>query len=465
MSDRISDWDFSRHAPASSAGSTYVRGDTLVLRPPAEKTRRSSWTTPQSLVELQLTQDITRAVGSAVGVAWDTGSLEASSRSRAPPRRTSKWVTGAAHDTAVGDAGWPLRGERAESPAVPASDEADARAVAGSAGRAGALLRHRGGPGRPGDAVRRWLTDHRCGHAAVRAALRHRRPAPALGRRLPHGVPGRACRRSSPPRPSRAPSGPLVLATVESLDDPDSANRVKVRLPWRQDNGGRGLGAGGRARRRGRLRHRVRAEVRPGGPGRIRRRRRHHPVVLGSLYNGTQQPPLAIDPDANAVRAIVTPGGHTLTLDDDAPAFTLTSGKGNSVALDDSDSKIVLTHKDSGNAVTVSSGRHRAQRRAGRHRAQGRVRRREARLDDDRGQGQRPVEDRELGHLRPQGLRSARAQGRAGNDQLVRGDAMPAAARVGDTTVHGGTVVGPGGLHGADRRHARRGARATCTPA
>ena len=33
------------------------------------------------------------------------------------------------------------------------------------------------------------------------------------------------------------------------------------------------------------------------------------PVVLGSLYNGSQQPPVVVDPDANAVRALVTPGG------------------------------------------------------------------------------------------------------------------------------------------------------------
>lgn len=146
-----------------------------------------------------------------------------------------------------------------------------------------------------------------------------------------------------------------MLATVESLDDPDSANRVKVRLPWREDSGD-GVWA------------RVAALDAGDGFGTVFIPQTgqevlvgfvdgasQHPVVLGSLYNGKQAPPITIDPGANAIRTIVTPGGHTLTLDDDTPTFTLTSGKGNSVALDDSASSIVLTHKDSGNALTVSA--------------------------------------------------------------------------------------------------------------
>lgn len=80
------------------------------------------------------------------------------------------------------------------------------------------------------------------------------------------------------------------------------------------------------------------------------------PVVLGQLYNGKAAMPVSIDPDKNTVRAIVTPGGHRLTLDDgDAPQVTLTSGKGHSVTIDDKEESIVLTHESSGNSVTVSA--------------------------------------------------------------------------------------------------------------
>ncbi len=357
VSDRTSDWDFLKARAGELGWVTYVRGDTLVLRPPSGEDPQVELVYPQSLVELQLTQDITRAVDSVVGVAWDTGSLEASESEEGAAAADVKLGDRAAHDTAVGDAGWPLRSERAESPAVPASDAADAIAVGRQ--RRSALGHYFGTGVAQGSAAIRcdqWLTitgvGTRLSGPHYVSAARHRLSADGYRTEFQLGLPPVLAPAAEPGHRAE----PLVLATVESLDDPDSANRVKVRLPWRQDNGG-GVWARVAALDAGDGFGTVFVpqsgqEVLVGfvdGAG-------HHPVVLGSLYNGTQQPPLTIDPDANAVRAIVTPGGHTLTLDDDAPAFTLTSGKGNSVALDDSDSKIVLTHKDSGNAVTVSSG-------------------------------------------------------------------------------------------------------------
>jgi hypothetical protein len=79
-------------------------------------------------------------------------------------------------------------------------------------------------------------------------------------------------------------------------------------------------------------------------------------VVLGSLYNGTQQPPLVVDADTNAVRTLVTPDGHKIRLEDgDNSAVTLESGKGHTVVLHDKDSEVVITHKDSGNAIRLSA--------------------------------------------------------------------------------------------------------------
>jgi uncharacterized protein involved in type VI secretion and phage assembly len=79
-------------------------------------------------------------------------------------------------------------------------------------------------------------------------------------------------------------------------------------------------------------------------------------VVLGSLHNGTQAPPEAVDPDKNAVRAFVTPDQHTLRFEDgDAAAVTLATGKDNSLVLNDTDSEVVLTHADSGNSIRISA--------------------------------------------------------------------------------------------------------------
>jgi uncharacterized protein involved in type VI secretion and phage assembly len=158
------------------------------------------------------------------------------------------------------------------------------------------------------------------------------------------------------PAPASGRDGGLTLGVVEALDDPDSANRVKVRLPWRNDSGegvwarvaspdaGDGYGAV--------LIPNVGQEVVLGyvdGDPSV-------PVVLGQLFNGKAAPPITIDADKNAIRTIVTPGGHAVTLDDgDEAAVSIVSGKGHSVVIDDANGAVILTHKDSGNAVTVSS--------------------------------------------------------------------------------------------------------------
>jgi uncharacterized protein involved in type VI secretion and phage assembly len=159
----------------------------------------------------------------------------------------------------------------------------------------------------------------------------------------------------NPATPSDRALG-LTLGVVEALDDPDSANRVKVRLPWRNDSGegvwarvatadaGDGYGAV--------IIPNVGQEVVLGyvdGDPSV-------PVVLGQLFNGKAAPPITIDPDKNAIRTLVTPGGHAISLDDgDDAAVSIVSAKGHSVVIDDANGAVVLTHKDSGNAVTVSS--------------------------------------------------------------------------------------------------------------
>lgn len=356
VSDRICDWDFLKARAQELGWVTYVRANTLVLRPSASDDPEVELVYTQSLVELHLTQDITRAIDSAVGVSWDTSSLEAAESEEGATSADVKLGGRAAHDAAVSDAGWPLRTERDESPAEGASDAADARAVGRQ--RQAALGHYYGtavSPGNPAIRCDQWLTitgvGTRLSGPHYVSAARHRLSSAGYRTEVQLGL----LPALFPAVDPRAKAGALVLATVESLDDPDKANRVKVRLPWREDSGD-GVWA------------RVAALDAGDGFGTVFIPQTgqevlvgfvdgasQHPVVLGSLYNGKQAPPITIDPGANTIRTIVTPGGHTLTLDDDTPTFTLTSGKGNSVALDDSASSIVLTHKDSGNALTVSA--------------------------------------------------------------------------------------------------------------
>ncbi len=148
----------------------------------------------------------------------------------------------------------------------------------------------------------------------------------------------------------------LSLGVVEALDDPDSANRVKVRLPWR-DDAGEGVWARVAAADAGDgygvvVIPDVGQEVVVGyvdGDAAV-------PVVFGQLYNGKAAPPVTIDSDKNAVRTWVTPGGHAFTLDDgDEAAVSFVSGKGHSVVIDDANGAITLTHKDSSNEIKLSS--------------------------------------------------------------------------------------------------------------
>ncbi len=354
VSDRVSDWDVLKARARELGWVTYVRGDSLVLRPPSTAEPELELVYTQSLVELHLTQDITRAVDSVVGTGWDTAALEATESEEGAAAADVKLGDRAAHDTAVSDAGWPLRTERAESPAVPASDAADAIAVGRQ--RRAALAHYSGTGVTHGNAAIRcdqWLTvtgvGTRLSGPHYVSAARHRLSTSGYRTEFQVGVPPRL----APAAESVARGGPLVLATVESLDDPDSANRVRVRLPWRKDDGegvwarvatldaGDGFGTV--------FVPNTGQEVLVGFVDGAA----DHPVVLGSLHNGTQPPPITIDPDKNAIRAIVTPGGHTITLDDDSPKITLETSNGNSVVINDDDSKIVLTHS-SANAVTLS---------------------------------------------------------------------------------------------------------------
>jgi phage protein D len=353
VSDRISDWEMLKRRAAELGWVCYVRAGTLVLRPPAAKEQPIELDYTRTIVELHLTQDLTHAINSAVGVAWDVDTLDATESEQGASAAGLDTGDRPAHDTAVGDAGWPVRDARISSAATSASDEADAHAVA--AQRTAALAHVSGTGVVQGDPALRcdgWVSilgvgDRLSGPHYVTAA-RHRLSADGYRTEFQVGT----------PVPLIPPSHPadrgLALGVVEALDDPESLNRVRVRLPWRGDGGdgvwarlanpdaGDGYGTV--------LVPDVGQEVLVGfvdGDPAV-------PVVLGSLHNGTQQPPVVVDAEKNAVRALVTPDGHTLRMEDGV-AVTLESGKGNSLVLSDEDGEVVLTHGDSGNKIRLSA--------------------------------------------------------------------------------------------------------------
>ena len=363
-SDRVSDWDALTRRAGELGWVVFVRGTKLVLRPPsaAQDPLELDWT--RSLVELHHTEDLTRAIDTAVGVGWDVDAAEATESEQSASAADLDVGDRQTHSAAVGDAGWPLRAERVESDAVGAADEADARAVA--AQRRSALGHVHGTgvvQGEPGLRCDGWLSiagvGRRMSGPHYVTAARHRLSAQGYVTEFQVGSPPRLVPRAGGDVGSARPGdlGPaLGIGVVEALDDPASLNRVKVRLPWRSDGGdgvwarlsnvdaGDGYGAV--------IVPAVGQEVLVGFVGGDPA----HPVVLGSLYNGSQQPPFTVDPDTNAVRALVSPDQHTVRLEDgDASAVTVKTGKGHSIVLSDKDSEVVITHKDSGNAIRLSA--------------------------------------------------------------------------------------------------------------
>jgi len=362
VSDRRSDWDLLTTRAEDLGWVVYVRGTTLVFRPPAEQGSPIELEYGLNVTELHLTQDLTRAVDSVVAAGWDVAALEAIESQAGPTQTGLSTGDRPDHGAALSDAAWPLREERLARSAVTATDAADALAV-GRQRRAALEHLHGTGAvvGNPALRCDTWLSiagvgDRMSGPHYVTAA-RHRLSArgyrtefqvgspPALVPRRPSGPDGAAGL-----RPTR-----LLTAVVDSLEDPDGLNRVRVRPTWRGETGdgvwarlvtldaGDGYGTV--------FVPDVGQEVLLGtldGDDST-------PVVLGSLFNGTQKAPVTVSDDANPVRAVVTPEGHTIRLEDgDSSAVTIETPAGNRLRLAEKDSEVTLTHGDSGNVITLS---------------------------------------------------------------------------------------------------------------
>ncbi|MGC4174827.1 phage baseplate assembly protein V [Demequina sp.] len=356
VSDRQSDWDFLKARAARLGWALYVRDDTIVFHAPPGPDSPPKFDYTSGIIEAHLTEDLTHAIDTATGVSWDVSALDVAESEQSADSAGIATGDRDTHAKAVGAAGWPLRAERDEKDADSASDGADARALGRQ--RDAALAHVHGHMVVAGDPSLRcdaWVeitgVGARLSGPHYVTAARHRLSDKGYRTELQLGRPPVL----TPPPASGSMQTGLALGVVEALDDPDSLNRVKVRLPWRQD-AGEGVWA------------RVAAADAGDGYGHVVIPNVGQevligfvdgdaaaPVVLGQLFNGKAAAPVTIDPDKNAVRAFVTPGGHTVTLDDgDDAAVSIVSAKGHSVVIDDANSAVTLTHKDSSNELKLS---------------------------------------------------------------------------------------------------------------
>lgn len=356
VSDRRSDWDLLTTRAAELGWVTYVRDTTLVFRPPAAQDGPVELEYGRNVTELHLTQDVTRAVDPVVGVGWDVETLEALESETGATQAGIDLGDRADHGTALSDAGWPLREERAARASVAAADQVDAIALGRQ--RAATLGHYHGYGevvGNPALRCDSWVSvtgvGTRMSGPHYVTAVRHRLSARGYRTELQVGRPPVLL----PPTPPGGRAAPLTVGIVASLEDPDGRNRVQVRLPWRGETGdgvwarlatldaGDGFGTvfvpG--------VGQEVLVAPLDGDDATL--------VVLGSLFNGTQAAPVTVSDDENLVRAIVSPDGHRITLEDgDASAVTIETPAGNILRLAESDSEVTLTHGDSGNALRLS---------------------------------------------------------------------------------------------------------------
>ncbi|MEZ4686160.1 MAG: phage baseplate assembly protein V [Bacteroidia bacterium] len=78
-----------------------------------------------------------------------------------------------------------------------------------------------------------------------------------------------------------------------------------------------------------------------------------HPVVLGSLYNGTNPPALEAS-DENPEHQILTKSGLKIYFNDDDEKLSLETPAGQHLTLSDSDGEIILEDSN-GNSIKLSS--------------------------------------------------------------------------------------------------------------
>ncbi len=144
-----------------------------------------------------------------------------------------------------------------------------------------------------------------------------------------------------------APEG-VVVGIVTNNKDPQGLGRVKVKFPWlsaEEESNWARLSSPMAGNDRGLF---ILPEVNDEVLVMFEQGDVNHPYVIGSLWNGTDKPPLsadqAVDGSGNVVRRILkTTAGHTITLDEseDSPGIQIVDKTGNNkIIIDSKDNKL-----------------------------------------------------------------------------------------------------------------------------
>ncbi len=355
--DDRSDWDYLTTRASELGWVTYTRGKTLVFRPPAKPASTLptlAWG-ERALTELHLSQDISKVAEPFTATGWNPTSLEAEEGDADAAKANVSHGDRPAVDTALSDAGWPLR-EEAVVHATPldlpeleevALGRATTDALAHISGRGVAV----GTTDLRADA---WIAvtgvGTRMSGPHYVSATRHRLSARGYITEFQLGLP----RPLRPPAPRAETTPALQIGIVEDLDDPLKWGRVKVATPWRKP-GPEAVWARVATLDAGPKQGTwfipdIGQEVVVATLGADDR----HPVILGSLWNGKQEPPEQMDPKKNDIRAIVSRSGHKIRIDDgsDATVEIATAG-GRTFTLADGDASVELV--DDAGSIKISS--------------------------------------------------------------------------------------------------------------
>lgn len=147
----------------------------------------------------------------------------------------------------------------------------------------------------------------------------------------------------------------ITTAKVTKNKDPEGLGRVKLTYPWR-DADDESFWA--------------RMATPMAGPGRgtfflpevddevlvgFEEGDIHHPFVIGSLWNGKQEPPTDNADGNNDVRMIQSRKGHKLVMDDadDGGKFEIATDAGHEIVLDDANGSVTITDQSGKNTIEM----------------------------------------------------------------------------------------------------------------
>jgi uncharacterized protein involved in type VI secretion and phage assembly len=143
----------------------------------------------------------------------------------------------------------------------------------------------------------------------------------------------------------------VVVALVRSVDDPDGQGRIQLEFPWLSESQ-RSAWAPVATPLTGKARGMYfMPEVADEALVAFEHGDFDHPFVVGFLWNGVDTPPEA----TNQNRVILTPGGHTLRLEDTEGSrrIVLRSSSGHEITLDDSPAGQTITVQTAGGQSLV----------------------------------------------------------------------------------------------------------------